>query len=44
MWIYKAVFAVALVLLTTAKAQELEETEGKKISTNCERSELYLPC
>ena len=38
MWIYKAVFAVALVLLT-AKAQELEETEGKKINTNCERSE-----
>ena len=39
MWIYKAVFAVALVLLT-AKAQELEETEGKNINTNCERSEL----
>ena len=39
MWIFKAVFAVALVLLT-AKAQELEETEGKKINTNCERSEL----
>ena len=39
MWICKAVFALAVVLFTV-KAQELEETEGKKINTNCERSEL----
>eukprot|EP00093_Oithona_nana_P003549 03549.XXX_36519_29398_1 [CDS] Oithona nana genome sequencing. len=33
MWIYKAVFAVALVLLT-AKAQELEETEGARLAVS----------
>ena len=31
MWICKAVFALAVVLFTV-KAQELEETEGKKIN------------
>ena len=41
MWICKAVFALAVVLFTV-KAQELEETEGKKINVKMSYEVLEL--
>ena len=43
MWIYKAVFALAVVLFTV-KAQELEETEGKKINIKMSYEVLEIGC
>ena len=43
MWICKAVFALAVVLFTV-KAQELEETEGKKINIKMSYEVLEIGC
>ena len=43
MWICKAVFALAVVLFTV-KAQELEETEGKKINVKMSYEAIEIGC